>query len=249
MEMTQLLVSADGCRIFTYVQKLYVAIHQVQFCFFLDKSLCDRVVECSLDILLVKPHHFFRARVFSPLLLEFIWCFALVRSFRRILCVLVYCSFYDGEKQRGEEYMQTCRGPTFGDFVTIFTEGPMKDNTGARLQSTRVQTPLSPSIKCNANVLRENLSEDSQNIPCETLQRKGSRVVFIYLREKQIYIPKIKLGSGLFLLNPDYLAITKIRIQMQQPCSTYVFPTWVLGHPVFQVHIGYSIYIGSTYYR
>ncbi len=83
---------------------------------FLDKSLCLVVVECSLNILLVKPHHFFRARIFSPPLLEFIWCFALVRSFRIILCVLVYCSYYDGEKQKG-------RGPTFGDFVTILTEG------------------------------------------------------------------------------------------------------------------------------
>jgi hypothetical protein len=32
------------------------------------------------------------------------------------------------------------RGPTFGDFVTILTEGSMKDNSVARLQSTRVQT-------------------------------------------------------------------------------------------------------------
>jgi hypothetical protein len=37
------------------------------------------------------------------------------------------------------------RGPTFGDFVTICTEGLMQDVTVARLKSTRVQTPLSPS--------------------------------------------------------------------------------------------------------
>jgi hypothetical protein len=35
-----------------------------------------------------------------------------------------------------------------------------------RLHRTRVQTILYPSIKCN--VLRESLSEDSQNIPCAT---------------------------------------------------------------------------------
>jgi hypothetical protein len=34
--------------------------------------------------------------------------------------------------------------PAFGDFVTILTEGSMQDNTVARLQSIRVQAPLSP---------------------------------------------------------------------------------------------------------
>ncbi len=33
-------------------------------------------------------------------------------------------------------------GPTFGEFVTILTEWSMQDNTVARLQSVRVQTPL-----------------------------------------------------------------------------------------------------------
>jgi hypothetical protein len=37
-------------------------------------------------------------------------------------------------------------GLTFGDFVTILTEGSMQDNTVARLQSTRVHTPLSPLL-------------------------------------------------------------------------------------------------------
>jgi hypothetical protein len=35
------------------------------------------------------------------------------------------------------------RGPTFGDFVTILTERSMQDVTVARLQTTKVQTPLS----------------------------------------------------------------------------------------------------------
>jgi hypothetical protein len=37
-------------------------------------------------------------------------------------------------------------GPTFGDFVTIRTEAATQDVTFARLQSTRVQNPLSPSL-------------------------------------------------------------------------------------------------------
>jgi hypothetical protein len=73
------------------------------------------------------------------------------------------------------------RGPTFGDFVTILTEGSMQDNTVARLQSTvqEYRLPSSPSIKFN--VLRESLSEDSQNIPCATLKSRGSWVISVYL--------------------------------------------------------------------
>ena len=72
------------------------------------------------------------------------------------------------------------RGPTFGDFVTILTEGSMQDVTVANLQKTTVQTPLSspPSIKCN--VLRESLSEDSQNVPCATLKRRRTRIVTVW---------------------------------------------------------------------
>jgi hypothetical protein len=33
--------------------------------------------------------------------------------------------------------------PTFGDFVTVLTEGSIQDVTLARPQSARVQTPLS----------------------------------------------------------------------------------------------------------
>jgi hypothetical protein len=69
------------------------------------------------------------------------------------------------------------RGPNFGDFVTILTEGVMQDKTIARLQSTRVQTPL--SIKFNVLLLRESLSKDSQNNPCATLKRRGSWVISV----------------------------------------------------------------------
>jgi hypothetical protein len=37
-------------------------------------------------------------------------------------------------------------GPTFGDFVTIRDEASIQDVTVTRLQSTRVQTPLSPLL-------------------------------------------------------------------------------------------------------
>jgi hypothetical protein len=67
------------------------------------------------------------------------------------------------------------RVPTFGDFVTIRTEASMQDVTVERLQSTRGQISLSPSFK--RNVLRESLSEDSQNISCATLKRRGSWVI------------------------------------------------------------------------
>jgi hypothetical protein len=41
------------------------------------------------------------------------------------------------------------KGPTFRNFVTIYTEASMQDVTVARLHSTRVQTPLSPPPPLN----------------------------------------------------------------------------------------------------
>ncbi len=74
-----------------------------------------------------------------------------------------WISFGIGLSQRDGEYkLRTYR--TFGDFVTIHTQGSMQDNTVARLLSTRVQTSLSPFIKCN--VLRESLSEAVFRIRC-----------------------------------------------------------------------------------
>ncbi len=79
------------------------------------------------------------------------------------------------------------RGPTFRDFVSVRTEASMQDITVAMLQSTRVQTPLSPPpFKCN--VLRESLSVDGQKIPCATLKRRGSWVISLYLCYKVIPI-------------------------------------------------------------
>ncbi len=44
----------------------------------------------------------------------------------------------------GREMENISTIPTFGDFVTIRTEASTQDVTVARLQSTRVQNPLSP---------------------------------------------------------------------------------------------------------
>jgi hypothetical protein len=77
----------------------------------------------------------------------------------------------------------------------------MQDNTVARLQST--DSPLPPLLdvrKCGCKTTEyrstnsplpplldvrkctgESLSEDSQNISCVTLKRRGSRVISIYL--------------------------------------------------------------------
>ncbi len=46
-----------------------------------------------------------------------------------------------------------------------------------RVQEYRLPSPR--SYKCD--VLRESLSEDSQNIPCATLKRRGSGVISVYL--------------------------------------------------------------------
>jgi hypothetical protein len=85
------------------------------------------------------------------------------------------------------------RGPTFGDFVTIRTEVSMQDITVARLQITRVQTPLSPSFQCN--LMRESLTMDGQNISCETLKRRGSWVICVSLVEVKVMIKEKVFGG------------------------------------------------------
>ena len=72
---------------------------------------------------------------------------------------------------QGREMENISRGPTFGDFVTIRTEGSMQDITVTRIQSTRVQLPSPPSFKCN--VLRESLSVDSQIYSLRNIKEKG----------------------------------------------------------------------------
>jgi hypothetical protein len=80
-------------------------------------------------------------------------------------------------KQRDGEYS---RGPTFGDFVTILTEGSMQNNKVARLYRVQEYRLFSPhSSKCN--VLLKNLSENSQNIPYATLKRRGFWLISVYL--------------------------------------------------------------------
>jgi hypothetical protein len=75
-------------------------------------------------------------------------------------------------RQRDGEYKYS-RGPTFGDFVTIRTEGSMQDVLVARLQVQEYRLSSPSSFK--GNVLRESLSVDSQNIPCATLKRRRRR--------------------------------------------------------------------------
>ncbi len=71
------------------------------------------------------------------------------------------------------------RGTTNGDFVTILTEGSCRTS---RLQDYRIRGDrLLPPPSIKLNVLRESLSEDSQNIPCATLKTGGSGVISIYL--------------------------------------------------------------------
>jgi hypothetical protein len=80
------------------------------------------------------------------------------------------------------------KGPTYRDFVTILTEGSMQDVTVVRLFSIQeFRLPPPPSIKCN--VLRESLSEDSQNNPCATLKRRG---VAGYLYRVHLWCPWLK---------------------------------------------------------
>jgi hypothetical protein len=62
--------------------------------------------------------------------------------------------------------------PAAGYFVTIRTEASIQDVTVARLQSTRLQTPLSPPPPFKCNVLRESLSVDSQINSCASLKRR-----------------------------------------------------------------------------
>ncbi len=75
------------------------------------------------------------------------------------------------ERHGPREMENISRGPTFGDFATIHKERSMQDITVAGLQSTRVQTPLSPPPSLKCNVLRGSLSVDIQNIPCATLKK------------------------------------------------------------------------------
>jgi hypothetical protein len=68
----------------------------------------------------------------------------------------------------------------------------MQDKTVARLQSN-----LSPLKYCN--VLRESLSEGSQNIPCATLKRRGSWVISLYIYDA------------------DYLLFETVTISVSEP--------------------------------
>ncbi len=103
---------------------------------------------------------------------------ATLASLPPLLIFILVGPHWFGCPQRDGEYS---RGPTFGGFVTIPQRGRRR-TTG--LEDYRVQEYRlfsSPSIKCNLLRERESLSEDSQNIPCASLKKRGSWVISIYL--------------------------------------------------------------------
>jgi hypothetical protein len=88
-----------------------------------------------------------------------------------------YIATLEGTGMLGEstrEIENISRGHTFGNFVTIRPEASMQDITVARLQRTRVQTPLSPSFKCNVQYCVRVSVWIVKFIPCSTLMRRGS---------------------------------------------------------------------------
>ncbi len=80
----------------------------------------------------------------------------------------------------------------------------MQDITVISLQSTRVQAPLSPSIKCN--VLRESRCEDSQNIPYAALKKKGRGLsqygISLRIIPNILPVKLIRIQSQLLVSNP-----------------------------------------------
>ncbi len=71
----------------------------------------------------------------------------------------------------------------------------------SQLHDYRVQEKnrLPPSPSFNCNVLRESLSVESQNIPCATIQRRGSWVISLYLcaqpiSQSRVTNPSTKTG-------------------------------------------------------
>ncbi len=89
------------------------------------------------------------------------------------------------------------RGPTFRDFVTIHTEGRSRITW---LQDYRVQDyrpPSLPFIKCK--VVRESLSEDSQNIPCATLNKEKGVVCNLYLSLVDSYQRKVSMQAVVYI--------------------------------------------------
>jgi hypothetical protein len=76
------------------------------------------------------------------------------------------------------EMENTSRGPISSGILSLSAQGGRCRTS--QLQDYRVQEyrlPSPPSFKCN--LLRESLFVDSQNIPCSTLERRGSWVISI----------------------------------------------------------------------
>ena len=79
---------------------------------------------------------------------------------------------------------------------------PRRRSWTSQLQNYRVKEyrlPSPPSYKCN--VLRESLSVDSQNIPCETIEkRRGSWVISVYLWKQSIGFVLVRVRDRDFSL-------------------------------------------------
>jgi hypothetical protein len=79
---------------------------------------------------------------------------------------------------KNKELENISRGSTFWDFVTIRTDYYMGRCGTSRLQDYIIQEYRLPSpLSFKYNVLRESLFVDSPNIPCATLERRGSWVI------------------------------------------------------------------------
>ncbi len=85
------------------------------------------------------------------------------------------------------------RGPTFGDFVTIRTDDAGRHSCKTT-EYKSTDSPFAPSFKYN--VLCENLSMDSQKIPCPTLKRRGSCGNLYYISNLLILYSFLSLGEG-----------------------------------------------------
>ncbi len=88
------------------------------------------------------------------------------------------CTLYDSDQRNG----QYKKRPYM--YLRGFGHRPHGDvdagQHGCKITDYKsTNSPLPPSIKCS--VLRESLSEDSQNLPCAAQKRRGSWVISIHL--------------------------------------------------------------------
>ncbi len=97
------------------------------------------------------------------------------------------------DRRQGERESERWRIYVEVSYLREFGHCP-QTGVDAKLQSTRVQTPLFPVLKMyRGNVLRESHFLDSQNIPCATLKRRGSWVISIHISLVRIILSLFSL--------------------------------------------------------